>query len=1829
MSLRDTITSQQLLAASLAVIMLVSMGGMAFIGGAGAQTTGGTFDSIIDDREDAGNQFAIEDDGSVQLFGSATDNADGTVEVTTSGDFAGAALTPDRVTSLVDGIEADPATEPADFLVEAPDDVAVDSNNDEAFPAIFVEFDPQSDFSQIEDVNGDQIPGEHDFILAGNASELDDLVDTDLSAANGDITDDNQTVAISVDNTGSVDPAVLVAEPEGTPIGAVFDGLVGEEDSDLQNENIDDVLFAAGASVDTQIQAVQLADDTTQLDAGVTAHSELIGLDDGTTTTFFNSITNASSAAGAGDNISVEDGIYHSLEDATISLADADLTLSGSGDDAIIETQVETTADGVTVENVAIVGNNDAREDVSAGTGLNISSADVTVEDTRFAGFETQIDGNADSNESALLAANDFDQAALALDTDDEILGDAIFGSINAADAEADVVTVDVRAGTYDHDEAVTIDTNDVSVVGTDTPTIVNNVDLNATTDVSVDGFDIEGDLTATATDNPDVTLESLNFTEAGTITINNADALSIDDAEFQGPAGSPITVSDATTSATITNVVADEVPEQTGVSVTTASEDITVDGVDITYTDNIGSVTAVNVSDSATVSVANVTVDAVEGATDVGVGTAVNAGSADGDVTVDSVTITDDAVTTQTGVSIGDRTASGAVTVSNINIADVQNLGVSVGPTDSVSVTESDFTFSAMSLMTGVDVGPSNNVEISGVTVDGDGNDVAGINITDIDTSVDTNSYVVDNNELINLGDGTALAFEEAAGIAAGEGELTITNNNMTSDGSQFTGVSYNATETENVTISGNTIVGGDVTGQADSVGIDFVEVAPFEGESGGILGEVDETTTMNFEDNVITNHARSVQDRNQTVTSADYTAIANSSNELNNEIGTLVIGPDGNYRNTYGSATELHGDVDSVNTYLPGSVADALDLVEQNDEISEADLVVSALDGVEDPDTYVDRTATFPDEDAVSVTGANADVTVETNFIIQESTAKNNHDIADLTIINEDASAPAIDVTSQNAQSDFSNLDVTSDNVGLNVETTGDDVNVVTLTNSEFDITAGTDGVVLATDGDDRDGFILEDVTVSGPGIGEETTGLNLAGVEKPGKDGLDTNLTVTGVSVSDFGEQVVLSQALVDAGLTAEDVYEGTNFVDNSEQIDITFAENDFEHAALVFELDRDDLPEDEETDALAEVAGDGLPEDATLANETTLFGSIDLASNTDSLDAATTTDIGIVDVRGATSYEESGNTVDLQSTANATELAVLAPGADTTTVGSITLSAATDYTDAYLTGFEAVDDSDGAVVSLADSTDVVVEAVDVRSDGDTDSVTGIEVTHAADNSTDLIGVTVEDADTDAGEVLNSSVVLDSAGPVNITDSTLSSTGLDGVGVNADAHTGVLTITDTDVTDHDTTGVSVVDGDLTLTGDTTVSDNGAAGVASTGDATVTIGDGVTILQNAAAGVDITDAGEVNINSGSTISDNAGDGVVLAGGEYTATLNETTIADNDHNGTFVDSATVELAMNESIVSGNDLAGVALDDVATESEITRATIENNDVGLEVGADVADADLTVVNNAFANEDLDISSEGDLTATLNYFGDAKGPGASSAAGVTDNVVYDPFLTEDLTAETDVSSTTSFGHDVVVEAGAGFTTVGFPAVPEEGQTIGDVFETDVNGTVFAFDAENQQFTSADADTEIEAFDAFVVDSSNAAVDQTVLIEYASEESAVAPSVQLQEGLNFVAAPAAGNASDVGFTNDESDVIQERFGLGSNLYGTGAQTDDTFADPDERFTESFATGAGDLEVHPHAGYLVTVQDGNSELLINDRIFPGVTADNIGSATDETVTA
>lgn len=1785
---------RQLLAVAFAVMMLLSMGGVAFVGGAGAQT-GGTADEAIDEAASVsvGNQVNIASDdlrkvgATSSIAEDQTVGADGTLTIDSdnvgSGEFGGVAIAPERIANLTG--ESYNEDTPLSFLENTvttfeafnDDTGPLDASDDDAYTAVFIEYAPQSNISQATGVGG-----------------ADDYVFIVKDQSDGDVS------AYSVDNGDS---------PTGNQIGSSVstfgDAFTELRDAGLSDDNLENARLVVGtglsdvhggSSSGTQtVTEVQLTGPNGNFDAtGETIHSEKIALDNPSSdTAFFSSISDAQSEAAEDAQITVDRGDYDDLakistSELTITTTDrtdgdlgpvdrvAGVGLADADNETVISSQVTFAQDAadVTLEGVVIQdGSNPAVE--IAGSGVNnITLRNVVVD---YSGSDTAVDFNPGDGvgtitDSAILAndpsvGNDDDtglnlnNANVNDDAGITLTGNLIVGFETQVDGNdnLDIVGEVLEPNLFGN---TSIDPAAQAAVVADAEIADGGTLQNANIFGSLDAADEQ------ATDGDVIDVFSGEYQEDldGTLTTDNVSIIGDTNAVLNSDTGSAVDFSDTNTELTLRNFTV------------AAGDDVTVTG---TAPDN--AVTLTDLTFAAGSGVLSVDSDSL---------------GTDANVTVDAITFDGlDAGSAAVTVDVPD---AGDVAVTDVDV-DADNSGARAlnlnGESSPVTV---------------------DSLTVTGVFIDSDSDTtLTGVDAIGIDIDGSTDDITISNNTVLIGGDATGLSLSEDAG------NFQLTDNELrggaSASSASFTGIEIIDMSSNNANIDGNVITGETV---ANGVGIDATDNSGDGAEGSNTLGNA-----LAGNQNAITGFEKLIDSDMSRSSTEDVIESSEAS------FGTYVdvFDEDASEYPEGADAGTLFG---SVSTAVNAAPTDA------NLTITATDTAVdtTGFDSLEGGAITVDSydhgdgaTATLPST-SPSITLTSAGDAFGDAPLIEElaieiaggNDALGNHDVRNLRIENDEVGSTVIkaDGTSDplNAQSTIANLNVTTDSTGVEILSQNDDVAVIEIRDSSFDV--GADGIVLAASADDRDGFVIDNVTLAGPGIATGgSTGLDLSDVDKPGKAELPTELEVREVSVRDFETQLQLSSDLVtnfDA-LDAEAVFENDVGSLDAGDANVVFEDNEFLQAVLVS----------------AEVTLDDSTEER-LADATTIYGSIDEAD----AEGVNAVDAGPVDLAGA----DDVDTVDTAIIDVRTGPADAFPDDRTFSTDEVVYEEPVSLGEVDAAG----DDADNLLVrgpqagvdanaSFRDGGEAVILGASDLDNGNAGTYTDITVdgfTIVGDSDGDGDAVAVNAAPT----------------TVNLNNTAVSAFDAD------DRANGVAITVDTDVAlngsfvgNHDNAvavnnGVIVDDSSASLTveADSLINDGEATGIdlQAIDVVSATINGDVTNFQT---GVTVADATSVTITS--NITGHSGGGVnVTSGADLTAT--GASISDNGAAGVFVDSDSATVDVDQSTVTNNsDDAGIqlaAVADTATHN-ITRTTFSGNGVGVDADTSGdATENVTLRGNAFTGARA-IDSTETIDGTLNFFGDRNGPAAAAGASVTETVVYDPFLTADetTTALADIESTTGFAHDVVVPAGEGdrnFVAVGFPAQLEgvgadDTTTVDDYIDDSYEGNVYAFFEGNNSFSSVSGDTEIEAFDALVVENADDE-DRVVSLEYAADRSPNAITdnrLTYDRGLNFVAPQQAGQVDEVLFAGGDTDAVVQPFAAGENLYGATSadQVRDQFVTPDgaQAVSTNFRSGAGDATVHPHVGYFVIVNDGTNDGLTTTEGIPvpdSPTAQNVDERTD-----
>jgi len=1932
------VTPKRIAAFVMSVVMALSMVGMAFVGGAAAQVDqSGTIEVAVDEEVDVGEQVNV---GPEETFLLQTDsivsvNQDGSIafdDTHITGDnfdsdnggsgpaFAGVGVEADRTADLLETDE-DPSENPVDFLDdietfqidgEDDDNLGIDNGgtDDGAYPAVIIELDTKSDFSQIS--ANEDVSSNSDFIVIAN-------VDDEPTVGVGG--EDYVAFTIAGDD-GSTDNLV---DADDKSFNDVVDELVDdEEEDDLQNKNIDRILFASGVGFADQIDD---EDDPNEVDFNgfdetvsdlviddgdneAFIHSEKITLNPGEDDEqFFSAIdsdqveASALDEAESGDEIALANGTFandEGIEESdTIEIETDDISLTGTDSSAVedrldrdgpdpwddpvnesvIGAQINVTdgdvdsveLDGVTVNdgvdddpaiafsdrtavdaedkvdsvtlsntivwedsgdstvvdiatgedatdidlsNLAVIDNEPDK--VNEGTALQIGVEDEDVsasldEGSVFQGHEVQVTEVGEDevlNFDDIFADNTFEtdrsQSVVVESADDGTFPEnvnTIFGSLESADAveddsdlEVDDVTeLDMSAGVYDHNDGITLEADEATITGAgEDETLVlvdeNEVNLEASNgqtleDLSVgsttdDAFGSSLDETAEVVFSPG---ESDAVVKTESVAINpddEQDALSVED-------GDEITVTDVTvreidsSGGTLSVINLNDLD---------AEQSIDVDGLDATITSGNSDITAIDISDT-------VVEDTV------------------------SVDVTNSVVTDETGANI----------------------------------------------------------------------DVSGVDISDIEDEDADTDITVDNNTFTDIGDGTGIEVHQADQSLGQEespvDELLITDNTITGD-DELTGIEIDIQSDGGsiddlrdrasfLDISDNILAGDSVSGDSEAVllgeDVDNREADNTRLEDGEETGE----TRERFSDNEL--------DGFEFILDSSFSESDVERFLDENEFGTLAVafeGDEATFDNIRGSDADIV--YEAGGPVEPGDVAGSVDIaVEEADEFDDAATVlVNDLTLVDDEVSFVDSydedtEIEIEDEPGITIEsdGDAEDTVVEANLAFTGSgDGTNNNNVFDLTIegVDDNSADAVVDIEAPNALTAIEHniIDGTDEDLPGVMIVSDNDVQHIELRHNDIKVD-DEDGIILdGSSGDSRDQYEIEYNTLSGADL-TSGTGLDLIDIED---DIVEDNgqLTVEDNTFEDFQTQIDTSfnsgDELLEQQFTAlieDNTFEQQVIYENESQYNVAQndtlqeVETDVEDVANIYgSIDEaanslSDFEIDDTSESLGELVvnvseGDynevetvDIDDSTTDAHDdgefdvifTTVEGDAatihveendGVAFNEPDADGEVNVEFSEIDVH-VLSDDDPAINVFVDDLSNPTEVTEISFDEDPDYSGLVTDS--DDTGDAGLvidtvhvdlgTDVEAssddvnkIEDTDGDTADDIDDTfagnetiaetvnefikpgEFGVETADLKDDDDALTLTEVDVVNAETG--------VEIAHDDDGEVFYN------ASDVDATDT----------GINlADDADGDLYVTDTEITadsgliDVDTVGVDVDEsgssvGTLLFQEETTI----------TGDY------GVQITEDGADDIEFSDATvEGTLETGLTIDDASSPNVdVIEDSTVIGATNATNVVDADTDSlTFQDSTHDAEDGQTALYLSEDLTDDEFDaDVEGNAFLGNAS---DDDGFAIAADTD------------------SVEEDLDVTLNYWGDDSGPEGADSAGLggilTDTAVYDPFLTDSHEIGVDPTDTEDFAHDVVIPADER-TSIGFPATPDD-DALEDVFDEELEGSLFEFNQTEQSFERVDnfadgAGVSIEAFDGYVVDSRDKS-DTVATIEYpdGSPSNIVDETYEFQEGLNFVSPAQAGTVDQVLFPGGDTDFVLESFGSGDNLYGTGEQTDAGFSDPEDGFGDNFRSDVGDTEVHPHAAYLVIVNEETNEELTVAPQLTGVTADNVEAATDADV--
>lgn len=285
-------------------------------------------------------------------------------------------------------------------------------------------------------------------------------------------------------------------------------------------------------------------------------------------------------------------------------------------------------------------------------------------------------------------------------------------------------------------------------------------------------------------------------------------------------------------------------------------------------------------------------------------------------------------------------------------------------------------------------------------------------------------------------------------------------------------------------------------------------------------------------------------------------------------------------------------------------------------------------------------------------------------------------------------------------------------------------------------------------------------------------------------------------------------------------------------------------------------------------------------------------------------------------------------------------------------------------------------------------------------------------------------------------------------------------------------------------------------------------------------------------------------------------------------------------------DYDTRNLVVENVAVDGTDALGIGLMSVdgATLRKVTVENVSSESVGaLEL---VGVTDLSIEQSTIRNNTVGLN-----VFSVDGYG-ANGPVTTSETTFADNDVHVRDQADVVEPVTQFEFTRTMPGD-----GKTAYAIGFPG-PVEG-TVGDVFN-DFDGTVWAFDADDQSWTQPDADTDLDSLDALVVIPDEGETARAV-VRYESSDKPSPAEADLSAGWNFVAAPQYGTPEDAlaASTADPVRVV------------------DTFENPAEVPDDAFqmhTLGTGDAPLlTPYTGYWVyTTEDGT----LGANVPAGVTA-------------
>ncbi|MCU4754047.1 S8 family serine peptidase [Halobacteria archaeon AArc-curdl1] len=253
-------------------------------------------------------------------------------------------------------------------------------------------------------------------------------------------------------------------------------------------------------------------------------------------------------------------------------------------------------------------------------------------------------------------------------------------------------------------------------------------------------------------------------------------------------------------------------------------------------------------------------------------------------------------------------------------------------------------------------------------------------------------------------------------------------------------------------------------------------------------------------------------------------------------------------------------------------------------------------------------------------------------------------------------------------------------------------------------------------------------------------------------------------------------------------------------------------------------------------------------------------------------------------------------------------------------------------------------------------------------------------------------------------------------------------------------------------------------------------------------------------------------------------------------------------------------------------------------TELTAGYLSGQVTDADTGEPLGGATVTVTD-GFATFQTTTDSTGHYAVNPDFPGEWAVIVESGSYGpAQETVTIDENLTP-VEQDVEVGSTPTFELEVTAGETA---SVGLPA-DIEGGTVGDMISTDAEAIIWAYDADANEWISADSNTSADALDAFVISANQ---DTTVTVDFAGMPGAGDTSTPTERdvsaGWNFVA-PSVYDEPENAFvsTASEDRVIQIQDETHSQMV------------PDGGFDGVQTLSSHDNYVNPFAGYFVFVDD------------------------------